>query len=366
MGWDPAGACNFDACPTHSFPFSLPFMQIKQVIITGPNEVSLQDLTLDEKNLKPNELFIETERSFISAGTELANYTAADKNVFVPGSWCCYPWAPGYANVGMVFDAGAEQRHLIGQRVYTHGAHASHHRYATDLRYKLAARVPGEIPIDEVVAARMAMIAMAGLDAATPRYVRWVVVIGLGMVGNLAAQLFRLTGANVIGVDPSKARQSLARQCGIPHVISGTEEEIIAQVRGITGGRMADVGVDAVGHSSVSLQALRVCADGGEVVVLGSPRADITGNLSEIFNAAHYRWITIKGSLEWNLPTESLLPQDYSQHKKLDAIFSWIGDGRLRLAPLLTHVLPAGGIKTAYEGLLNNKEEYVGVVLKWK
>jgi 2-desacetyl-2-hydroxyethyl bacteriochlorophyllide A dehydrogenase len=341
-------------------------MQIQQVVVTGKNEVSLQPVTIETKNLGPNELLIETERSFISAGTELANYTAADKNVYVPGSWCAYPWKSGYANVGLVLEAGERYRSLIGKRVYTNGQHAAMHRYETDIGYKLVAPVPEGLSLDEAVAARMAMVAMAGLDSSKPQYIRTVVVIGLGMVGNMAAQLFRLTGAQVIGVDPSATRRRLAKECGIPHAITGTEAEIIEQVKAINGGKLATVTVDAVGHSAIALQAVHLTASGGEVIVLGSPRCDVPGNLSDIFSAAHYRWVTIKGSLEWNIPTESVLEREYSQQTRLAGIFGWIGDGRLKLKPLITHVLPPSEIKTAYDGLLNKKEEYVGVVLKWK
>src|SRR5471032_1449052 len=112
-------------------------MKIQQVVVTGKEEVSLQTLDLEEGKLESNQLLIETEVSFISAGTELANYTAADKNVYVPGSWCAYPWMSGYANVGVVEEAGTQYKELIGQRVFTNGWHASSHRYATDLRFKL-------------------------------------------------------------------------------------------------------------------------------------------------------------------------------------------------------------------------------------
>ena len=341
-------------------------MRTKKVFITGKNEVALQELDLDAGNIQPNELVVETERSFISAGTELSIYTASDQDVYAPDGWCRYPWAAGYANVGVVLEAGERYRQLVGKRVYTNGPHASVFRYASDPRYSLIASVPDGIPLDEAAATRMAMIAMAGLDASKPQYIRWVVVIGLGMVGNLAAQLFKLTGAQVIGVDPSGKRRELARQCGIAHTISGTEEEVLAQVKQITGGRMSQVTVDAVGHSAICLQAVKLTSDGGEVIVLGTPRCDVTGNLTDVFGAAHRRWVTIKGCLEWNLPTEPLLEQDYCQHKKLDALFQWIADGRLTLKPLLTHVLPPEEIKAAYEGLLSKKEDFVGVVLKWK
>jgi len=340
-------------------------MKIEQVVVTGQNQVELQTLELKEKSLGPNELLIRTERSFISAGTELANYTGTEKSVFIPGSWCAYPWKSGYANVGIALDAGEKYRSLIGRRVYTNGPHASVHRYETDVQFKLIAPVPEGLPLEEAVAARMAMVAISGLDASTPAYIRWVVVIGLGMVGNLAAQLYRLTGAQVIGVDPSAARRKTALACGIPYAISGTEEEVAVRIREITGGKMANVSVDAVGNSAVAMQALRLTADSGEVVVLGTPRVDVTGNLTEVFSAAHIRWVTIKGCLEWNVPTEPAMPHQYSQRKKIDAIFAWITDGRLKLKPLITQVLPPSEIQTAYEGLLHKKEEYVGVVLKW-
>jgi 2-desacetyl-2-hydroxyethyl bacteriochlorophyllide A dehydrogenase len=341
-------------------------MKIRQVVVTGKEQVELQHLELDESPLKPRELLIETEMSFISAGTELANYMALDPAVYQKGGWCEYPWKSGYANVGTVLDAGADYKDYIGQRVYTNGQHASHHRYETDIQFKLLARVPKALPSPEAVAARMAMVAICGLDASKPQYIRTVVVIGLGMVGNLAAQLFRLTGATVIGVDPSETRRKMAKACGIDHVIAGTEEEIAAQVKEITGGQMANVTVDAVGHSAICLQALRLTATSGELVILGSPRVPFEGNLTEVFQIAHGRWVTIRGALEWNVPTEGALSFDYSQRKKLDAIFRWIADGRLNLKPMITHVLPPEEIKTAYEGLLKKKEEYVGVVLKWK
>ncbi len=341
-------------------------MKSTQIVITGKKQVELLPLDLDASPLQPHEALIETECSFISAGTELSIYTAADSGVFREGSWCAYPWTAGYANVGVVREAGERFRHLIGKRVFSNGGHASFLRYASDSRYKMLAPVPAGLTSEDAVAARMAMVAIAGLEAAAPRHVRWVVVIGLGMVGNLAAQLFHLTGARVIGIDPSPRRRALAQECGIARVAGGSEEEVAEEIRRITGGRMADVAVDAVGHSSVSLQALRLVSDGGEVIVLGTPRADVQGNLTEVFAAAHLRWITVKGTLEWNLPVEPALPQYNSLSRRLEGIFGWIGDGRLRLRPLLTHVLPPERIGDAYEGLLHHKEEYVGVILRWR
>ena len=80
-------------------------MQIKQVVMVEKRRVELQTATLDE-NPGADGILIRTERTFISAGTELANYTAREPAVYQKGSWCAYPWRAGYANVGIV-EAGA-------------------------------------------------------------------------------------------------------------------------------------------------------------------------------------------------------------------------------------------------------------------
>ena len=80
-------------------------MKVKQVVVVAQNIVELQDCELDA-NLAPDEILVRSEWTFISAGTELANYTGREPMVFRPGSWCAYPAKPGYANVGTVLATG--------------------------------------------------------------------------------------------------------------------------------------------------------------------------------------------------------------------------------------------------------------------
>ena len=72
-------------------------MEIKQVVVTGQNQIALQTAEIHDENLGPNEILVETEYTYISTGTELANYTGREPKVFQPGSWCAYPWCSGYA-----------------------------------------------------------------------------------------------------------------------------------------------------------------------------------------------------------------------------------------------------------------------------
>ncbi len=81
-------------------------MKIKEVVISGRNQVELQEEELDKLDLRAREVFIQTECTFISAGTELANFTGREPKVFQSGSWCAYHWKSGYANVGIVRETG--------------------------------------------------------------------------------------------------------------------------------------------------------------------------------------------------------------------------------------------------------------------
>jgi 2-desacetyl-2-hydroxyethyl bacteriochlorophyllide A dehydrogenase len=339
-------------------------MQIQQIVVTGQNEVELQEGAIDADRLGPEQILVRTERSFISAGTELANYTGADPTVFVTGSWNAYPWRSGYANVGTVVAAGsAVQRVRVGERVFSFGPHASHHIYDTR---RLVAALPDDISSEIGAAMRMAHVAMTATDVAQTSAGRWVAVFGLGTVGNLAAQLFGALGAKVIGVDPAAHRRDLAQRCGIPHVVGGSDAEVQERIRELTGGQLATITVDAVGHSAVVMQCLQATASFGETILLGSPRVAVQGDLTELLRPIHWRWVTLKGALEWRVPAYHQLENEHSQLKKHGVIVDWLRSGRITLAPLISHRLPPAAIKQAYEGLLREKDSYVGVVLEWQ
>ena len=337
-------------------------MEIKQVVVTGQNQVELQTSEIDDKNLGANELLIETEYTFISAGTELANYTGKEPKVFQPGSWCAYPWRSGYASVGMVRTIGDNvTRAKPGDRVFTYGNHASAIRYNEG---RLVIPVPQSIDLSIAAASRMAGVGTTAVIVGEIQNNPWVIIFGLGMVGNMAAQAFRIRDCRVIGVDPVEARRKLAEECGISCTVGGTPEEAHKAIEEITEGKMANITVDAVGHSSVVLQALKATANYGQLIILGSPRVPVHGNLTELLSDVHLRWITIRGALEWCLPMYS--ENEESQFSKQQMIFDWIHRGELKIEPLISHRLKPAQIKEAYDGLLNEPETYTGVVLDWK
>lgn len=346
-------------------------MNIQQVVVTDKRQVELQSAELDG-TLAPDEFLVRTERTFISAGTELANYTGKEPAVYQKGSWCAYPWRSGYANVGVVEAVGtAVTRVAAGQRVLSFANHASRVKVSQTM---FAAAVPDGMDPGAAAASRMAGVATAAMVMADrSQHQPVVLVFGLGMVGNLAAQSFRILGAKVVGVDPLPARRSLAERCGIAHTLPGGDAaELKKGLQQLAGVEQADICIEATGLTPVLLQALALTVDVGQLILLGSPRAPVEGNLTAAFSDIHCRNIIVRGALEWCLPVYPVkniwggrtLPL-LSLWDKQRLIFDWMTDGRLLVEPMISHRLPPNRIKDAYEGLLTSPETFTGVVLEW-
>ena len=338
-------------------------MRIREVVVTGQNQVELQTAEVDTQVLASNELLVDTEYTFISSGTELANYTGREPKVFQKGEWCEYPWRSGYANVGIVREVGPDvTRAAPGDRVFTYGRHASTIQYSQD---RLVAPVREAVDPAVVAASRMAGVAMTAIVVGEIGTNPWVVVFGLGLVGNLASQMFRIHGCRVIGVDPVAERRVLAQRCGIARTVGGDADEAQAQIQEITNGDLGNITVDAVGHSGVVMQALRATASHGQIIILGTPRVSVPGDLTDLLSETHLRWITIRGALEWCVPMYPDIGNRTSQWSKQQTIFDWMARGQLQVEPLISHRLKPEQIKQAYDGLLNEPNVYTGVVLDW-
>jgi len=344
-------------------------MKISRVIITGQGKVELKESEID-RDLGPGEILVRTECSFISAGTELSIYTAKESSVFQKGSWCAYPWKAGYANVGTVEAIGsAVTRTEIGQRVFTFGPHASHFKYSQN---DLVIPVPPEIEPDLAAASRMAGVATSAMVMADRSlHSPIVAVFGLGMVGNLAAQAFQILGSRVVGIDPLPARRKIAGDCGLRHTLAGGDLQTLEkELERTTGNPKADICIEATGLTPVVLQALSLTANVGQLILLGTPRAPLEGNVTTAFNEIHLRNICVRGALEWCLPVYP--PASYrtlpllSLWDKQVLIFDWMKNGQLLLEPMISHRLPPSRIEEAYNGLLNNSETFTGVVIDWR
>ena len=95
---------------------------MKIAILHGPRDLRLEEQPLDTSNLKPNEIWVETQISALKIGTDRGNYEGAAQ---VPGA-PDYPRWVGDSNLGLVRGVGsAVSRFQIGERIVTRHPHQS-------------------------------------------------------------------------------------------------------------------------------------------------------------------------------------------------------------------------------------------------
>ena len=335
-------------------------MKTSQLTVVEPGRIELQELDLNAA-LEPHEALVEAEYSIVSAGTEGAGFTGLVREMPFgdPGR---YPRATGYGHLGRVLEVGsAVEMCRAGDRVLSFSRHAS--LVKADAA-RMALPVPEDAPGSHLVFARMAGVSISALRSSSVQPGDTVLVTGMGLVGNFAAQLFRLAGADVMAADLSDYRLDKARACGIERTVNPGVDDLQDAVMEWTGGEGVHVAVEAIGISEVVAQAVTATRRHGEVILLGSPRAPATFDVTPMLLRIHLEAIRMIGALEWRWPAH---PAERARDVETNyrRLVEWVAAGRLRVEPLLDRVASPADCQAVYEGLASRKDGYLGVVFDW-
>jgi threonine dehydrogenase-like Zn-dependent dehydrogenase len=325
-----------------------------------PWEVAVRDTDISDTDLPAKTALIRNETSVVSAGTELAILSGGESG------WAPLPYVPGYGCVGTVVAKGQGLDSIdVGDRVFTHGKHSQFAR--SDV---LIAKVPSGLSSTEAVFARIAQISMVAQQISDAKLGDYVAVLGLGLVGNFAAQLFTLAGCEVIGVDLSPKRREAAKSAGVAHVVDG-KDKVRDAIADLTGGKRCKTVVEATGAPRVAYTAPELAASLGEVILLGSPRGAYEADVTPLLNRTHLcsnGCITIKGAHEWRLPLEpdAFGNIRHSARGNVELIFRLIQQKKLAVNSLITHQVAPSEAPAIYRGLRENPDAYLGVVFNWQ
>jgi len=337
-------------------------MKARGVVFTGPGRAEIEEFELSD-TLAPHGVRVRNRCSLISAGTELAAFTDNQDIPLRPKGH--YPRRAGYAAVGEVMEVGSEVTALQpGDLVFTPTAHAS--AVTFDAADGFYVKVPDGIPAEQAVFCRLAVVGMSTLTTCTARPGDWVAVCGQGLVGNLAAQVFRLSQMRVIALEPSPFRRERAQACGTEHLFAPTDLALPDSVKALTAPEGCCLGVDCTGRSQGVLALAGVLASGAELVLVGAPwqrTSDVVA--SELLQAIFFGYLHVRSGWEWQLPAAPTPFRHGSLRQNYRLALDWIQRGELKVGPVMTHRLPAAQVQQAYEGLLTRPDSYLGVVLEW-
>ena len=333
-------------------------MNNRKIVFEAPWQVSLQK---EQVELKPGagELLVETQYSLISTGTELACLSGNE-------SWFKMPAVPGYCCVSKVLEAGEGMDYQPGDIVFHYGMHCRY-QLTSPNPWNLIVKVPAGMDIKYIPMVRMATIAFTSVRVSAIELGDVVVVSGLGLVGIMAAQLAKLSGATVIGIDPAPQRREQAKKVGIDYTVEpGEVEAVLAEV---SGGKRANTVIEATGIPACGESCLKLVGYHGEIIFLGTPRGNYQTNLADILRYSHLEdlgSVEFKGAHEWRLPTP---PEKYVKHsieRNTQVCFDLIKKGQLHTEELVSHVVEPEEAVNVYLKLKEDRNAYLGVIIDWK
>ena len=251
-------------------------MRSKIILFDEPFKVSTAEIDLPEP--EPGQLLVHTLVTGTSTGTEnrvLSGKRRASK----------FPLIPGYENLGEVIKLGTGVGSFnLGDRVFHSGSLFTgpyFNNWGAHVEYALVEasrvfKIPASIPDLKAVYTMTCAIAYHGIQRARVKAGESVAIVGVGMIGHLAAQVARTIGARVIAIDPLQERLEVARTAGVEHLLNPEQVDIVAAVKELTHDRL-DVAVDATGEAhtvNTTLQLLPVkssgCEPSGRLLILGS------------------------------------------------------------------------------------------------
>lgn len=333
---------------------------LRRVRFPAQDQIELTRESLDTLAPGPDQVLVRNLYCLISAGTELSVLSGQHVGFKDPDNkFAKYPFLPGYAAVGVVVEGGAGRGLEPGSLVYNEGRHASHE--LIDLRRSLLLPVAAGSDPRLVPFARLAQIASTAVHAARVAPGARVLVVGQGLVGNLAAQLFQRAGAEVTGCEVGKGRLQAARRCGIAHVLAGGTKAALAMVDAGRAERW-DIVVESTGSPAAVADCLRLTRSFGTAILLGSTRGTVE---LDVYATIHRTGIKVTGA------HVNLLPALLDARGKTLAghtadLLEAIAAGEIAVLPLLGEIIRPEDAATAYMRLRADATASMGVLIDWQ
>ena len=178
------------------------------------------------------------------------------------------PLPLGYCNVGKVVAVGKGVTEFqVGDRVASNGNHAEY----VCVPKNLVAKVPDEVSDEEAAFTVIGSIGLEGVRLLKPELGETIVVVGLGLIGLIVAQLLRASGCRVVGVEFDQAKLDLAKKWGVIPVNPAQGDDQVKMVEELTNGIGADgVIITASAHDdSIIHNACLMCRKRGRIVLVG-------------------------------------------------------------------------------------------------
>lgn len=327
---------------------------MKQAILYGAGDLRLEERPLETTHLSDTQVYVETEITALSTGTDLGNYLG--RSTDVPGA-PDYPRAVGYSNVGIIRRVGRSVQHLSErQRVFSMKPHQSAYiAEASDLLVP----VPEEVSSEQASLAYLTQLGVAAMRQARYETGESVAVVGLGVIGLCTVGAARAMGATTIGIANSAIRSEAALEVGAHRVHTVGAGDPPSDM---------DLVILTANPWSAYQLSVNIVRYAGRVSILGFPGR---GEPPPLFNPLDPDWFyrkqltLIGGGFS---PRVECQPGEvrFNLRRNLEYILALMAARSLCLEPILTHNLPADKMQEAYELAKDHSKDLIAAVFDWR
>jgi predicted dehydrogenase/threonine dehydrogenase-like Zn-dependent dehydrogenase len=273
----------------------------------------------------------------------------------------------GYCNVGKVIQVGEGVTDLkIGDRVASNGNHAEF----VCVPKNLVAKIPDNVSDEEATFTVIGSIGLQGIRLLNPTFGETIVVIGLGLIGLVTAELLVANGCQVIGFDFDQTKIDIAQAKGIKAYNLSGGADPVKIVEQITGGTGADGVIITASNKSNEIisQAAKMSRKRGRIILVGVIGLDI--NRSDFYEKELTFQVSCSygpGRYDDNYERKGV---DYpisfvrwTEKRNFESILFAISSGKLDVKPLITEIIAFENYQQIYGNLKNSRS--IASILKY-
>lgn len=370
--------------------------QIIQNYKTG----ELQLVDVPHPVLRPQGVVIKTINSLVSVGTEKLMVSLARKGylgkaaarpdllkqvinkIKTDGLADTYksvmgrldvPVTLGYSSAGVVQKVSQEVIGIeVGDRVACFGDGFATHSEASYVPKNMFVKIPQNVSFEEAAFVGLGSIALNAVRIADLTFGEKVVVMGLGLLGQLTIQMLKAFGCKVVGIDISGSKAKLAQEHGCDKTIVIDKEDINQTVADFTKGQGADAVIIMAGskdNKPIELAA-GISRDKGRIVACGMISLDLPRQeffkkeLSVIVSRAtgpgKFDPLYENKGIDYPLPYVR-----WTTQRNMEYFLDLVSDGKVKLQKLITHRFKINRSLEAYEKILSGVESCLGVLIEY-
>lgn len=284
------------------------------------------------------------------------------------------PTPLGYSAAGVVVEVHpSNTRFRVGDRVACGGAECAFHAELIGVPDLLAAPIPDDVEDWQAAYTTLASISMQGVRQADVKLGDQVVVLGQGLVGQLATSLLKASGVRVLAVDYDQSRLDIAMKMGAELVINPKHTRLEDAVDHWTQGFGVDAFFICIGGKTrePSDLAIRCLRDRGTMVIVGIYDAELE------WKTAYMKDIQVKYSrsygpgrydaaYEWGGHDYPIGYVKWTENRNFQSCLELMRSGALDLNPVTTRRSTFDSSLSVYEALMTPGNQDIGVVLDYQ